>query len=963
MPNVLLTKQGMDFILSAHDDGVFINIAFFVPVYDDRIDSTLRDSIVLSSNSQIADPTRTTPFGEIIWNSNGYSLDSRSQYIISAGSFSGTQLQNSYQNSTKLTNLYNLTPLSPQVSANSWTSSGGTTKGTYNWYTTTGVGYTGSNSRPNNTSSDFWKVADYYPVYDTSAEHNLRGSFKCIINNSIGTFKFNKIALYAVAVQNGVVINGSNPTFFGEAYLGTPAVVSNVGIGYSQFEYDIQIDVSGTSANWEDVFFSSSADYWTHSPGGLYFPGKIGVGQFQQNQNAISATVHARKPRTADGTIDSLPLLRLEYENYKYISLDVDGNQFDLTQRVLSSTHYGTDLIIDVANWQTYCGDAISIHPKIKDTVVLGTSTEPFRELYLANYLVNNVGHKNLDYIIPLHVTNIGKNYAVDINNGSVYLGISVGAGGAIADDPFGIRMNGIGVDITDDKETVSSFLHGSFKGGDLLRHGQNLLVYNSCENVSDYYNIGQYVENIYFFAGLDISATYRSVDGQVGATHKNIVYEIENEDTDGRTMFCSLKTTHLSNNAEIQIAAKGKLGLFGPVELRNINNNSKNTAILLSRSKLYSGDVLGDKRLFIGAGIKTTTNFDTISNIVDDIENGVNNNFSSILNSESSLYLIAKKVIVESHFYPNVDNTYFSGLSANRWYATFSNIGFFGNTTQTPSKGLQIGDIWNYANNTSMGEDSTITYGIIKLGNNSNDTKAQIGQADDPFNYGFFQNIGSYQYKTDRIFAKYIGLPNDNGVVNYGYFGSLSTSYMEAGDGYYERNRRTKLGEWITCSFKNIIIELLPAINLITSNAKGKFSLKVRGTSTLGSSIGSGLSQYIIRYTLIGKTIIFNGWLDFYNSNAPMTMEYIRIFDLRDVFTDSLFNVGIGRSMIFQNYIGDSGSVKRNLNCYYDNNDGGKIIIRPYSENSSGVRTNASITFPKETECHVIFNIALEMY
>jgi len=281
MPNVMITQRGLDFVMSANDKGPMIWLDLFVPVYDDRIDNNVRTSgYTLSSFADIVDVTRTTPYGEIIWNRTGYSVDYSSNYVISAVSANGGFLQNSYQKATTYTNLYNGNPLSDQVSASYWASSAAGDAGLYNWNAPGGaVGVTA-----NNPTGNYWVAGDYYPVYEGPQNNELRGSIKCQIDKNRGNFKFNKIALYAKQDQTSEIC------FFGEAYLEVPAVVSNLEVGFDQFEFDIQIDISGVSATWAEVFFSSSADYWSHSPGGLYYPGRIGVGQFDDEVKGLPDT-------------------------------------------------------------------------------------------------------------------------------------------------------------------------------------------------------------------------------------------------------------------------------------------------------------------------------------------------------------------------------------------------------------------------------------------------------------------------------------------------------------------------------------------------------------------------------------------------------------------------------------------------------------------------------------------------
>jgi len=731
MPNVMITQRGLDFVMSANDKGPMIWLDLFVPVYDDRIDNNVRTSgYTLSSFADIVDVTRTTPYGEIIWNRTGYSVDYSSNYVISAVSANGGFLQNSYQKATTYTNLYNGNPLSDQVSASFWASSAVGDTGLYNWNAPGGaVGVTA-----NNPVGNYWSAGDYYPVYEGPQNNELRGSIKCQIDKNRGNFKFNKIALYAKQDQTSEIC------FFGEAYLEVPAVVSNLEVGFDQFEFDIQIDISGVSATWAEVFFSSSADYWSHSPGGLYFPNRIGVGQFDGSVPEISATMHLRYAR--DDLDTGIPILRMDYDNNRFISIDVDGNRYDVTT-LYSGYLSGTDVIINVANWNRYCGNAISIHPNAKSTVALGTSTKPFRELYLENAELEDDNGKNTNSIIPLNVINSKSNYAASFNNGSIYLGIHP----TYATDVnyFGIRLSANGVLINDNLESLSNNgLLGNFKGGDLWREGQNLLVYNTwCSNRTA---PNQGVENLYIFAGLDGDATYTSIYGQDGATHKNIVYEIE-KSTTASPLFCG-KNTNLATTSELHLAAKGKIALHGPIEIQNLSEYADTAAlanaILISRAN--------EKRMLIGAGIKDATTFDTLTDRMASTESDTETpiQFTDLFETNSRLFLIAEKIFVNSDIVPlnpnNNEILYNIGKAKSRFCTGYFNHIEVGTTDTNPQKGLWLGKF-----DGAYGETG-VNYGLIQLGIAAGDTVSQIGQRGDPISYGFFNSLYAKGYSIGEI-------------------------------------------------------------------------------------------------------------------------------------------------------------------------------------------------------------------
>lgn len=652
MPNVLITNQGLDFVSSANDNGVYIDLRYFIPVYDDRIDPSVRDDTVLSSFSDIADKTLTEPFGEKIWRRK-HTLSDSSTFLISAVDFNSSKLTNTYQNSSVVTNLYNGTPLSDQVSATSWSVSGGPSLYTWNAITG-GLGVEGDDAQPGTGANGLGFTDGYYPSYDTSAEKRLRGSFKYKIDDSWGNIRFNKIAMYAVAVDaNGTDI--SDIGFFGEAYLKNAAIRSDLGLGYDLFEVDVQIDLSGVSATWDNIFYSSSADYWSHSPGGLYFPGRIGVGSFEDNQKSISASMHVRRERTAGTINNDIPQLRIDHDNDKFWTIEVVSDQYD----VRSGSEKGSDLTIGPSNWCSngFCGDAVAIKPYPNASISLGRSGKSFRELWLYNY--SQFGSTQLDDVIPLNVQNLAENYAGKINDGQVYFGKSDGRDGS---DKFALRIDDLGVDITS-----GSSQYGAFRGGDIVKNSQNLLIYNTyCHNST--FNTDDGIENIYMFAGLDLSSTYISVDGQTGPTHKNIVRRIETDTVLSPGLFCGANN-NLAPTAEIHLAAKGKIGLHGPIEIQNLSEYADTdalaNAILISRQT--------ELRMMVGAGILNTT---TYNNLTDRMN--LPQQMTGLFSPSSRLFLIAGNIYVDGNITPLQDEEHDIGTISRRFDVGYFNAGNF---------------------------------------------------------------------------------------------------------------------------------------------------------------------------------------------------------------------------------------------------------------------------------------------
>ena len=805
--NVLITQKGLEFILSAHSVGPLIYLKYFIPVYDDRFDNTIRSNGVLSAFSAVADKDILEPYGEKLWRvDQGYTLSDSGKFMISATAYTPESLTDTYQKTSVQTNLLNGKPISNQISATSWELTIDNDP-LYNWTSIGGAAVTGTSHKATTTTADYYKIKNYYPVYNDLSVNEIRGSFKCIIDEDTGNIKFNKIALYAVQLDSDGITELEH-CFFGEAYLGySPAIRSNLGQGYNKFEFDIQIDLSGVNATFDDLFYSSSADYWSRSPGGLYYPERIGIGSYNDNTKTIAAALQVK--RTQYDIDNDVPLLRLNYDENKYTNICIDSQSYDVTNTDPLLSAMGGDIVFCFSSASSYIGDAIAIRPNIASTYALGTPAYPFRELHLKNKLTS----KDTSYVVPLKITNETTNYAVDINNSQVLLGNTNGSIYSTNLDPFGIGLKNIGVNITTTTATNAD-PRGSFKGGDLWREGHDILIYNTTSNNT---------ESIYMFAGLNINGTYNTIDG---ATHKNILLEIEENSF---PLFC-VGNTKLSNNAEIKIGAKGKIGLYGPIELEDIGRINS-TSIIRTTVDGLAG-TKGDKILFIGAGVLSANTMTDISNTVKNISTGTNTSFDNMLHNDSKLFLIANEIKIDSSIVPIQNNHDSLGTSAKMFSESFIKEAYFGTTEYefggNSQSGFHIGVIpagWT-GNNAE--------FGITKLGINNGDCRVQIGQSGDPINYGYFTdlyatNIGSLSKKVtsgyftnilawDSFFKNigstttpvYSGYINDLFTTNIGstaspvlsgYFSNISATNIISPNGYYEYGRPTTLGSWTPVS------------------------------------------------------------------------------------------------------------------------------------------------------------------
>jgi hypothetical protein len=381
MPNTTITRYGLDYATSASTIGTLIAPIYFVPVYDYRIDSLIHDNIIpTSAFSACVNVSATEPTGEILWNTSAadYSLsDINESFIISAQDAvsAGNQILNPVQSQKWQINLKNGIPLS-----NHWAGTSATfdPDGGPAWNISDDtVLSAGSNATPSGLDK-YFSVIDYYPVSADTEDSKIRGMVKCRLAKNIGECKFNKVALYCVRQDvYGNIIN-EEPAFFAECQLKTTVVKTNISNnGFDDVTVDVQLDLHSLSADWADVFFSTSGDYWARVPGGLYYPEKIGVGEFDGDTTEPQATVHIRPQRGST----NVKLIRWE-RGRNYITRDVadTGITEDRLYNYNLSASNGTQMEILDAGHGT-------VAPLSASSMDLGKNAVRFRNGYLSEDL------------------------------------------------------------------------------------------------------------------------------------------------------------------------------------------------------------------------------------------------------------------------------------------------------------------------------------------------------------------------------------------------------------------------------------------------------------------------------------------------------------------------------------------------------------------------------------------------
>ena len=371
--NCVITQHGLDYVMSANDHGMLVSLEYFVPIYDYRIDPEVHDQVSthVSAFSDVADPTASAPFGEIIWDydTTPYSLSNNSTdfYIVSAGG-GNANITLAKQSIARQINTKGGTPLSNMIHGTSMTHTD--TNPTHNWFVT---GYSQVAGDDSMGSGYLYPTLGYYPVANDNG--NVRGTFKCGFGKNIGSVKYNKIALYAVRYIAGVKTNEA-PVFFCETYLNTTIYKTDLaGGGFDDMIVDFELDLVSIQANWSNVFFSSSADYWSKTPGsGLYFPQKIGIGEFFVGNEEPDATLQLMPPRNQL----TLPQLKVGYDIDNWVKTRVDSHGF------VSTEYHSEGMNLDTKIYVASAYDAApAMYPD--GPFDLGIPSSRWRDIYCAN--------------------------------------------------------------------------------------------------------------------------------------------------------------------------------------------------------------------------------------------------------------------------------------------------------------------------------------------------------------------------------------------------------------------------------------------------------------------------------------------------------------------------------------------------------------------------------------------------
>jgi hypothetical protein len=492
----MITSGGLVSVTEASTNGTLIDIRYCLPVYDWRIDPFISPISQHTSATEISSVTNaadTSPYGEIIWNTNTGTYDLSNTNSICLISGSNTVFQNNpdldivlnpIQLQHQPINLYNGSPLSNSISASSvvFTPSAAN----ISWIVRGGNVIGGVNGRPAGTNADFWGVVEYSSILGETGRS--RASFKCKFAKDVGQFKFNKIALYAVKLDLNYQPYG-DPFLFAQVIMPEPQIKSSIDDGgLSEFVLDFQIELTTLDVAWEDVVYGSQNDYWERitQDGSLHTGCGTYIGKYAPNEtnNRVAKAVISTWQNLGYNENDdlremSLPQMALtmvseevvglnnvKTAHYARFRVDTSGNlnlSLSASNGVFNSIYLETDYVQHLNT---------AFVPEVSDRYFLGSHYKRFKTIFLGRdgKSLHNETEYNGDPANDL--------LAIDIHGGGIQLGRSADR----SDMTYGLRMVDRSIKMKD-----WFFENSHILGADLKRDDDESLVITTMSPAADY--------------------------------------------------------------------------------------------------------------------------------------------------------------------------------------------------------------------------------------------------------------------------------------------------------------------------------------------------------------------------------------------------------------------------------------------------------------------------------------------
>lgn len=347
----MITETGLNEIDNAHPLGQYIEIAYYLPAYDYRIDPNILPTDSTISATEISTCTNsadTYPQGEILWNVSGdfYGLSTDQNYLVRTGSevvsTSGTNkmITNFAHRNAFNINQFKTSAISDYYTADTVSSPGSTG---FAWFlSNAGYGLLSAPTSaegfgpedPSSPEARFLYKGVTYQHVITSA-NDSRANFKVTMRAERGQIKFNKVGLYAVKrTADGVI--AADPFLFGQVIIPEPQILYSKDVGstgkVTEITLDFQIESKTLSAGtFENVFYSTSGDYWVRTTNeengnyGLAYDGSV----------YITNTLGIDETGAVLGGDDDRSVAKLLVGTFEYVNKPITSAEKEMPQLCL----------------------------------------------------------------------------------------------------------------------------------------------------------------------------------------------------------------------------------------------------------------------------------------------------------------------------------------------------------------------------------------------------------------------------------------------------------------------------------------------------------------------------------------------------------------------------------------------------------------------------------------------------
>jgi len=540
----MITEAGLQQITAAKPSGSYIEIAYWVPVYDYRIDPQLGVSGSAYDHNDITTVTTsgdTFPSGDIFWNTSGsgyYTIEdtTTNKYLVSAidtvvtPDGSDDVVTNFLHRDTASPVMFNdgtskyaigssylwgSDVQTPGSQGTEWRFVGGVNE--LEMYMSNGLGFPDQIDHPD--QANLYRGVSYISEIngDCSASYECRrANFEITLAIDEGSIKFNKIGLYGV-VRDAVGLITTEPFLFGQVIIPeaqtivAPSTASNNNSAVTSLVLDYQIAFSSVDTNFNEVFYGTSADYWhraTNASGqyGLATAGSVFItntlGVEDRNTIVTSNPDDIGVSKLFVATYDvvnkpnpieeqDLPQLCLQHVSYPADlnnTFDTGSNQVAYRIRTTMRTNQLGHCEIDMygaCNTDGY----YSFMPLYDNTLSLGKPSNRWRSLYLGTSTEYNFGDYDLydgpDRNPDLDSVNSGTrwNYIEDRYN----TGYIVIRENDLVDESYGLAHFGntsiyVGPHY-DDRDIVPIQTPGGFEFKQVYPKSNNFYTYSNISN------------------------------------------------------------------------------------------------------------------------------------------------------------------------------------------------------------------------------------------------------------------------------------------------------------------------------------------------------------------------------------------------------------------------------------------------------------------------------------------------